>query len=61
MFLEKADDNFVAWVMEDPVNKGVVLDLVFTNKEGLAGDLKVGDNLGYNYLVVTELLEFEIP
>lgn len=61
MFLEKADDNFVAWVMEDPVNKGVVLDLVFTNKEGLAGDLKVGDNLGYSYLVVTELLEFEIP
>lgn len=61
MFLEKADDNFEAWVMEDPVSKGVVLDLVFTKKEGLVGDLKVGGNLGYSYLVVTELLEFEIP
>jgi len=40
------DDNFLMQVVEEPTRKGVLLDLVLTNKEGLVEDVKVGGRLG---------------
>ncbi|PKU44319.1 glycerol kinase [Limosa lapponica baueri] len=34
-FLECINDNFLLQMIEDPMRKGAVLDLVLTNKEGL--------------------------
>ncbi|GAB0207498.1 mitochondrial enolase superfamily member 1 [Grus japonensis] len=45
-FLQSIDDNFLTQVVEEPTRRGVLLDLVLTNKEGLVGDVKVGGSLG---------------
>lgn len=45
-FLEYTDDNFLAWVTEEPVMKIVMLDLILTNKEGLTTNVEVKDNFG---------------
>jgi len=34
-FLQSIDDNFLVQVVEEPTRRGVLLDLVPTNKEGL--------------------------
>ncbi|PKU33700.1 glycerol kinase [Limosa lapponica baueri] len=34
------------WVVEEPTRRGVLLDLVLTNKEGLVEGIKVGGSLG---------------
>jgi len=39
-------DNFLMQVVEETTRKGALLDLVLTNKEGLAENVKVGDRLG---------------
>ncbi|GAB0207763.1 hypothetical protein GRJ2_003242000 [Grus japonensis] len=36
-FLQSIDDNFLTQVVEEPMRRGVLLDLVLTNKEGLVG------------------------
>ena len=35
-------DKFLTQVMEEPTRRGVLLDLVLTNKEGLVEDVKLG-------------------
>jgi len=45
-FLQSIDDNFLMQVVEEPTRKGTLLDLVLSNKEGLAEDVKVGGRLG---------------
>jgi len=32
--LQSTDDNFLTQLLEDPTRRGVLLDLVLTNKEG---------------------------
>ncbi|GAB0206587.1 hypothetical protein GRJ2_003124300 [Grus japonensis] len=44
-FLQSIDDNFLTQVVEEPTRRGVLLDLVLTNKEGLVEDVKVGGSL----------------
>ncbi|GAB0179239.1 hypothetical protein GRJ2_000389200 [Grus japonensis] len=45
-FLECIDDNFLLQVIEEPTRRGAMLDLIFTNKEGLVGDVKLKGSLG---------------
>ncbi|PKU33295.1 rna-directed dna polymerase from mobile element jockey-like [Limosa lapponica baueri] len=45
-FLQCIDYNFLTPVVEEPTRRGVLLDLVLTNKEGLVEDIKVGGSLG---------------
>ncbi|GAB0209097.1 hypothetical protein GRJ2_003375400 [Grus japonensis] len=56
-FLQSTDDNFLTQVVEEPTRRGVLLDLVLTNKEGLVGDVKVGGSLGCSD---HEMVEFRI-
>ncbi|GAB0182838.1 hypothetical protein GRJ2_000749100 [Grus japonensis] len=56
-FLQSTDDNFLTQVVEEPTWRGVLLDLVLTNKEGLVGDVKVGGSLGCSD---HEMVEFRI-
>lgn len=44
-------------MVEQPECRGVLLNLVLTNKEGLVGDVKVGVSLGCND---NEMMEFKI-
>ncbi|GAB0203230.1 hypothetical protein GRJ2_002788600 [Grus japonensis] len=52
-FLQSIDDNFLTQLVEEPTRRGMLLDLVLTNKEGLVEDLKVG---GSDH----EMVEFRI-
>ncbi|GAB0189120.1 hypothetical protein GRJ2_001377300 [Grus japonensis] len=45
-FLECVDDNFLMQVIEEPMRRGAMLDIVLTNKEGLVGDVKLKGSLG---------------
>jgi len=54
-FLECVDDNFLTQLVSEPTRGGASLDLLFTNREGLVGDVVVGDRLGLSYHEMTEL------
>ncbi|GAB0205366.1 hypothetical protein GRJ2_003002200 [Grus japonensis] len=56
-FLEYIDDNFLLQVIEEPMRRGAMLDLVLTNKEGLVGDVKLKGSLGCSD---QEMVEFKI-
>ncbi|GAB0204057.1 hypothetical protein GRJ2_002871300 [Grus japonensis] len=56
-FLQSINDNFLTQVVEEPTRRGVLLDLVLTNKEGLVGDVKLGGSLGCSD---HEMVEFRI-
>ena len=56
-FLECIDDNFLLQVMEEPMRRGAMLDLVLTNKEGLVGNVKLKGSLGCSD---HEMVEFKI-
>ena len=56
-FLQCVDGNFLMQVMDELMKTGVLLDLVFTNMEGLARDVVVGESLGRNK---QEMVEFKI-
>ncbi|GAB0207663.1 hypothetical protein GRJ2_003232000 [Grus japonensis] len=56
-FLECIDDNFLLQVIEEPMRRGAMLDLVLTNKEGLVGDVKLKGSLGCSD---HEMVEFRI-
>lgn len=43
------------------MRSGVLLDLVLTDKEGLAGDVKVGNNLVCRNHEIVELRIFLVP
>lgn len=40
LFVQWIEDNFLMQVVEELTRRGVLLDLVLTNKKGLAGDVK---------------------
>jgi len=45
-FLEYISDNFQTQVIEEPIRRGALMDLILTDKEGLTGDVKVEGILG---------------
>ena len=44
-FLECVEDSFLTQLVQEPTRGGALLDLLFTNSEGLLGDVKAGDCL----------------
>ncbi|GAB0204737.1 hypothetical protein GRJ2_002939300 [Grus japonensis] len=56
-FMECIDDNFLLQVIEEPMRRGAMLDLVLTNKEGLVGNVKLKSSLGCSE---HEMVEFKI-
>jgi len=44
-FLQSTDDKFLTQVVEEPMRRGVLLDLVVTNREGLVEDVEIGGSL----------------
>ena len=42
------EDNFLTQLVSEPTRKGVPLDLLFVNGEGLVGDMMVGGHLGHS-------------
>ncbi|KAF1435395.1 hypothetical protein FQV21_0002170, partial [Spheniscus demersus] len=51
------EDNFLTQLVSEPTRGGASLNLLFTNREGLVGDVVVGDRLG---LSDHEMIEFSI-
>ncbi|KAK4828567.1 hypothetical protein QYF61_027657 [Mycteria americana] len=51
------DDNFLTQLVSEPTRRGASLDLLFTNREGLVGDVVVGGHLG---LSDHDMIEFSI-
>ncbi|KAK4823640.1 hypothetical protein QYF61_004561 [Mycteria americana] len=47
-FLECVADNFLTQLVSEPAREGALLDLLFTNREGLVGDVMVGGCLGHS-------------
>jgi len=56
-FLQCIDGNFLTQVVEEPVRRGVLLDLLLTNRDGLVEDVKVGGSLGCSD---RDMVEFRI-
>ncbi|GAB0202630.1 hypothetical protein GRJ2_002728600 [Grus japonensis] len=56
-FLECVEDNFLTQLVSEPTREDASLDLLFTNREGLVGDVVVGGCLG---LSNHEMIEFSI-
>ena len=44
-FLECVEDNFLAQLVSEPTMADGLLDLLFTNKERLVGDVVAGDTV----------------
>ena len=40
------EDNFLMQMIREPARAAALLDLLFTNREGLVGDVEVGGCLG---------------
>ena len=55
--LEWVEDSFLTQLVQEPTRGGALLDLLFTNSEGLVGDVKAGDCLGQSN---HETVEFSI-
>jgi len=45
-FLECVEDNFLTQLVSEPTMADALLDLLFTNREGLVGDVVVRGHLG---------------
>jgi len=56
-FLQCVDDNFLLQVIEQPMRRGAMLDLVLTSKEGLVWNVKAKGSLGCSD---HEMVEFKI-
>jgi len=56
-YLECVDDNFLLQAIEEPMRRGVTLDLALTNREGLVGNVKLKGSLGCSD---HEMVEFKI-
>ena len=48
--------KFLTQLISEPVRGGASLDLLFTNREGLVGDVVVRGHLGLSDHEITELL-----
>jgi len=55
--LETVEDNFQTQLVSEPTRGGNSLDLLFTNRAGLVGDVVVGGHLG---LSSHEMMEFSV-
>ncbi|PKU45109.1 mast stem cell growth factor receptor kit [Limosa lapponica baueri] len=44
--LEIINDNFLTQMIEKPMRRGIWLNLILTNKEGVVGNMKVKGSLG---------------
>ena len=55
--LEWVEDSFLTQLVQEPTRGGALLDLLFTNSEGLVGDVKAGNCLGQSN---HETVEFSI-
>jgi len=51
------ENNFLTQLVSEPARGGVSLDLLFTNREGLVGDMVVRGCLG---LSDHEMIEFSV-
>ena len=51
------DDNFLLQVIDEPMRRGSLLDLILIKKEGLIEDVKVKGSLGHRD---HEIVEFRI-
>jgi len=51
------EDDFLTQLVSEPTRGGASLDLLFTNREGLMGDVVVGGHLG---LSNHEMIEFSV-
>ncbi|PKU37033.1 dtw domain-containing protein 2 [Limosa lapponica baueri] len=58
-FLECVDDNFLLQMVEEPMRRGAMLDLILTNKEGLVGNVKLKGSLGCSDHKVVEFKIFK--
>ena len=47
-FLECVGDNFLTQLVKEPTKGSKILDLLFVNRGGLVGDVKVGGCLGHS-------------
>ena len=47
-FLECVGDNFLTELVKEPVKGSKILDLLFVNREGLVGNVRVGGRLGHS-------------
>ena len=56
-FLECMEDNFLMQLVREPTGGAAPLDLLFTNREGLVGDVEVGGCLGQSD---HDMVEFSI-
>ena len=56
-FLECVGDNFWTQLVKEPIRGSKILDLLFVNREGLVGDVKVGGCLGHSD---HEMLDFSV-
>ena len=56
-FLQSIEDNFLMQVVEEPMRRDELLDLILTTKEGLVEDVRVGCTLGCSD---HEMVEFKI-
>lgn len=52
--MQSIDGNFLTQVVDQPMRRYVLMDLVLTNKEGLAGGVKAGDRPGCSDQKITE-------
>ncbi|GAB0204465.1 hypothetical protein GRJ2_002912100 [Grus japonensis] len=59
-FLECSDDNFLHQVIEEPMRRGAMLDLVLTNKERLVEDVKLKGSFGCNDHEMVEFMIFRV-
>ena len=48
--------NFLAHLVSETTKEGTLLDLLFTNREGLAGDVMAGGRLGHSDREMIECL-----
>ncbi|KAJ7424658.1 rna-directed dna polymerase from mobile element jockey-like [Pitangus sulphuratus] len=53
-FLECIEDNFLLQLVNEPTRAGAPLYLLFTNREGLVGDVMAGGGLGHSDHEMTE-------
>ncbi|PKU38980.1 inositol -trisphosphate receptor-interacting 1 [Limosa lapponica baueri] len=56
-FLESVDHNFILQMVEPPMRRGAMLDLVLTSKEGLVENVKLEGRLGHSD---HEMVEFKM-
>ena len=54
--MQSIGGNFLTQVVEEPMRRCVLMDLVLTNKEGLAGGVKAGGRLGCSDHKITEFM-----